>query len=204
MLFLAQCIPLPESGVPPHGSGAHVAASLAALRTHFEVEALGAPSEAARKQPHTFRRLVPAPVRAFRRDVSLLAADRAFTAHAYEVAQAFRPDAVYFRSEYFARSGLQVAKRYGVPVVVEVNGVLHRDVRTMYRSPLESLGLGMERQKLRDADAVVTVSPGLADLLEELGAARDRTFVVPNTVDPARVVAAPRRRRARRRRRASP
>jgi glycosyltransferase involved in cell wall biosynthesis len=172
-----------------------VAATLAALQARFDVTALGADTtavSAAGPSSRTLRRLVPARIRGARRDLAARAADRTFAERALRLAERVRPDVIYERSEYMAEAGRTVADRLGIPLVLEVNGLHHRDAKTMYRSALEPLGGRLEQGKLRRADAVVTVSPGLADLLVELGAPPDRLAVVPNTVPDERVVAAPR------------
>jgi glycosyltransferase involved in cell wall biosynthesis len=193
VLFLAQRTHLPEGEIPPNGSGAHVAATRAGLREHFDVRALlseeGPSPDRARSKA---RALVPGLVRGLRQDALLLAAERRFVRRAFEVAREFRADVVVERSEYLSVAGLRVARRLGVPLVLEVNGLLDRDVRSMYRSPLEPLGAGLERLKHRRADVVVTVSPGLADLLAARGAARDRLVIVPNSVPDERVRPEPR------------
>jgi glycosyltransferase involved in cell wall biosynthesis len=198
ILFLGQHVALPADGIPPHGSGAHTAATLAGLRAHFEVRAvLGeeAGDAPARARPRG-RRLVPQRLRGLRQDALLVLADRRYTSRALAEARAFRPDAVYERSEYLSLAGLRVARALQVPLVLEVNGLHDRDAKAMYRSWAEPLGTLVERLKHRRAAAVVTVTPGLADLLVERGARRDRIVVAPNSVEPSRVAAAPRAVRA--------
>jgi glycosyltransferase involved in cell wall biosynthesis len=104
-----------------------------------------------------------------------------------EATQSFRPDVVYERSEYLSLAGVRISRRLAIPHVLEVNGRLAHDVRSQYRSPLESLGSAIERAKLRRADAIVTVSPGLAEILVELGARADRIAVIPNSLPDERV-----------------
>jgi starch synthase len=188
VLFLAQSVVVRDGDVPPHGAGAHVAATLNGLRRHFEVLVVSADDEAAPSRPlPSLRRRVPSWLRGLRHDLRVLGQDRRFAARALEVARAFRPDVVYARSEYLCLDGVRVARELAVPLVLEVNGLLVNDVRTMYRSPLEALGTGRERRKLRYADAIVTVSPGLARLLEGAGADPRKVTVVPNSVAPERV-----------------
>ena len=197
MLFLAERTELPDGGISPHGSSVHVAATLFALRERFDVLALGAPPKApAQAAPRILRSLIPARVRGLRRDVGFLREDRAFYARALEAARSFRPDVIYKRDEYFSLTGLRLARRLGIPYVLEVNGLLDSDARTMYRSFGEPVGAWLERVKFARADAVVVETPGLAELLEERGARRSRLFVVPNTVPDARVVAEPRMQRS--------
>jgi glycosyltransferase involved in cell wall biosynthesis len=195
VLFLAQQTGPVDSRVPPHGSGAHVAASLAALRMSFDVLPLFAQT-GQDGQPGAkpkLRSLVPGRIRGMRQDLLTVAADRRFGVRALEAARPFRPDIVYARSEYFATAPLRVARALGVPLVLEVNGLLATDARTMYRSLAEPAGALIERRNLRKADAVVTVSAGLAERLATLGARKQRLIVVPNAVPDARVTAVPRR-----------
>jgi glycosyltransferase involved in cell wall biosynthesis len=197
VLFLGQHVAVPDGTISPHGSGAHTAATLAGLRAHFDVEAVLAAGDDDGPVPDSaaaraWRGSVPEPIRGVRRDLSLVAQDLGFGRRASLVAARFRPDAVYERSEYMSTTGLRLARRLAVPLVLEVNGLLDVDARTMYRSLLEPAGRAVERRKHRRADIVVTVSPGLAELLERRGASPDRVAVVPNSVDPDRVSPAPR------------
>jgi glycosyltransferase involved in cell wall biosynthesis len=174
-----------EAASPRHGSAAHVAATVAALEKHFETFVVyGEDSETGPGRP---RRPVPIPalVRGARLDLLAFAEDRRRRRRLQREIAAFRPEVVYERSRYLSTAGLSVARRAGIPLVSEVNGLLARDARTMYRSPLESVGHVVERRKLRRADAVVTVSPGLARLLVAGGADSSSVAVVPNTVDPS-------------------
>ncbi len=137
-------------------------------------------------------RLVPARVRGLRHDVRVLLASRRFGDAAAEAARAFDPQLVYERSEYFSIAGLRAAATLGIPLVLEVNGILPKDARTMYRSLAEPLGVALERRKHRSAAAIVTVSPGLGRRLVALGARPETVVVVPNTVAPDRVARMPR------------
>lgn len=198
VLFVAQRTAIVAGLIPPHGSGAHVAATLAGLRAHFEVDAaLGALPDptgpAGRAQ--AIRRFVPAPVRGLRHDLLLRHADHAFLAALRRLARERTPDVVYERSEYFSEAGATLARELDVPFVLEANGLLAADARTMYRSFAEPFGSQIERRKLARADVIVTVSPGLAERLVELGAPPDRIAIVPNSVPDARVRPAPRPRR---------
>jgi glycosyltransferase involved in cell wall biosynthesis len=189
VLVLAQGVALPGGEIPPSGSGAHVAATLAGLRDHFEVLAVLAEAGPA-GPPASLRRLrraLPGWVRGLRQDLLAIRKDRAFQGRALALGRDFRPDVVYARSEYFSLSGPRVARALGIPLVLEVNGLHARDARTMYRSPLEPLGLLLERRKHRRAAAIVTPGPGLARLLVSVGAISSKLTVVPNSVEPARV-----------------
>lgn len=168
-----------------------MAATLAGLERRFDVAAVTAAPGEAGPAARAVRGAVPPRLRGLRRDLLFVAQDRAFGRRALAEARAFRPDLVYERSEYFATAGLRLSRALGVPLVLEVNGLLEQDARTMYRSLAEPVGARLERVKHRRADAVVTVSPGLARRLAERGADPAKTVVIPNTIDPARVVAEP-------------
>lgn len=195
VLFLAQRTESVLSTVPAHGSGAHVAASLAALQMSFDVVPVFADDdgEVHPGTPSRLRAFVPGQARGLRQDVLAVRQDKQFTRRALEAARRLRPDLVYARDEYFALSSIRVARELGVPLVLEVNGLLAADAKTMYRSPAELIGDRIERRKLAAADAIVTVSIGLAERLVALGAKRNAVTVVPNAVPDARVAERPRR-----------
>ena len=195
VFFLAPQTPSVDSGIPPHGSGAHVAATLAGLRSSFDVLPIFADDEAGSSgsAASRARRLVPPRVRGLRHDILTIAKDRELGQRALAAASEFEPDIVYARNEYLAGSATRVARALGVPLVLEVNGILAADARTIYRSLAEPAGRWVERRKLAAADAIVTVSVGLADRLAELGASRRRITVVPNAVPDGRLASAPRR-----------
>ncbi|HEX4521418.1 MAG TPA: glycosyltransferase [Gaiellaceae bacterium] len=184
VLFLAERTSVPDGGILPHGSGAHVAATVSGLRQHFDVLPLFAEDEeTVSSSPHSVKRFVPPRVRGLRQDVRLVRDDRSFSERAIAEATAFRPDVVYERNEYFAVAGHRVAKRLHVPHVLEVTGLVDLDFREFYRSLGEPLGSALERWKLRHADAVVTETPGLGRKLVARGAPERRLVIVPNTAD---------------------
>lgn len=188
VLFLAQQVWLGD--IAPNGSSAHAAATLAGLRAHHDVLALGARPSGVCDASGSRRRLpLPARARGLRQDLKVAVADAKFTRETLKAAESFRPEVVYERSEYLSLAGARISRRLGIPHVLEVNGRLAHDVRSQYRSPLESIGSALERSKLRSADIVVTVSPGLADILVDNGASGDRIAVIPNSIPDERVAA---------------
>ena len=193
VLFLAERVVLSGDALAPNGSAAHAAATLAALRSGFDVLAVAAePGEQAPARMRSARRLVPARVRGMRQDALALRADDRFAARAEQLAAEFAPDVVYERAEYLVRAGGRLSARFGVPLVLEVNGLLGAEVRTMYRSLLEPLGSRLERRVLDSAAAVVVESPGMAEALAARGVPDGRMTIVPNAVPLAAVREAPR------------
>lgn len=109
-----------------------------------------------------------------------------------------RPDVIYQRMSVCNYTGAQLSRQLGVPLVLEYNGSEVWTARHWGRPMVfESLALGAERESLRHAQLIVTVSDALADQLASAGVPRDRIVVYPNCVDasvfdPERFVAADR------------
>ena len=98
-------------------------------------------------------------------------------------------DFVYQRYAMGSFAGLELARRWGVPLVLEFNG---SDIWVMEhwgpRKPrlLKTLS-ALERRNLTDASLVVVVSDVLRDHVIEQGVSPDRVLVNPNGVDVARL-----------------
>jgi glycosyltransferase involved in cell wall biosynthesis len=96
---------------------------------------------------------------------------------------AFRPDVLYVRGIHGTVTPALAAGRLGVPLVVEVNGLLEDEVRGWRRAVARK----SHRFTLRRAAGVVTVSPLLRQaLVDRYGCDPARIDVVPNGVDPER------------------
>jgi glycosyltransferase involved in cell wall biosynthesis len=97
---------------------------------------------------------------------------------------------VYQRYSLNNLAGLLLARRWGVPLVLEVNDSEVRWRSDWSRLRLPRLARACERALLRRADLVITVSDNVRrDLLEE-GADPDRLRTVPNGVDAERFAGA--------------
>ena len=97
---------------------------------------------------------------------------------------------VYQRYSLNNLSGLLLARRWGVPLVLEVNASEVRWRQDWSALRLPRLGRACERALLRGADRIVTVSDNVRrDLLEE-GADPARVRSVPNGVDVERFATA--------------
>jgi glycosyltransferase involved in cell wall biosynthesis len=142
-------------------------------------------------------RAVPEWARQLVRDLRDLARSRAFRRRLDDVG---RPDVVIEFASYLAAVGEPLARRLGVPYLVEVEGPLAQLRYEGGASGLRLLGDRLERRRLRAADALLTVSQPLAQHLVSQGARADRTHVLPNVVDRARFGTDERRRVETRRR----
>jgi glycosyltransferase involved in cell wall biosynthesis len=136
----------------------------------------GRPVAAARRLP------VPDAVRPLLRDVRTLARARRYRR---ETSLSAPPDVVLEFASYLAPAGLRLARRLGVPYVVEVEGPLGDLRYEAGGSPLRRVGDRWLREQLRAAASVLTVSRALADHVVALGAAESTVVVAPNVADTA-------------------
>lgn len=100
-----------------------------------------------------------------------------------------RPDVVHaHHPAYVGRPAREAARRHGLPFVYEVrcfNGDYDLDARNPYYLLRGHRQNALELALCRSADAVVTISDGLAARLAEGGVPRERVTVVRNAVDTA-------------------
>jgi glycosyltransferase involved in cell wall biosynthesis len=126
------------------------------------------------------RRLLPRQARSTLRDARTIARSLQYER---KLSGVQRPDVVLEFAAYLAPSGLRLARRLGVPYVVEVEGPLASLRYGAGTSPMRTLGDRWLSAQLREASSVLTVSKPLADHLAELGADGDRLVVAPNVAD---------------------
>ncbi len=96
----------------------------------------------------------------------------------------FAPDLVYERYALFAQGGQELARRLGVPHVLEVNAPLAVEQERNRGLQLRECAARIERHVWSRADAVLVVSDALRRLALQVGVAEERVYVVPNAVEP--------------------
>ncbi len=96
---------------------------------------------------------------------------------------AFRPDVIYQRSNLFLLSGAWVAARAGLPLIEEVNAPYFLERSRHGGIAIPALANWAERRAWCSADAVITVTGVLADIVAAQGVPRDRLHVMPNGID---------------------
>jgi glycosyltransferase involved in cell wall biosynthesis len=96
------------------------------------------------------------------------------------------PDAIYERYSLFAYAGLELARRWRRPLLLEVNAPLCREAATHRELVLRDTAFELERRVLAGADALFAVSDEVADHARRLGVAPERIEPLPNGVDPER------------------
>jgi glycosyltransferase involved in cell wall biosynthesis len=95
-----------------------------------------------------------------------------------------RPQLIHVHDYYLVPAALELRRRLGIPVVLSVH-ILHAPLRTWWGSPLVPAVVGLERMACQSADAIITVSRAMKDVLaSELGVAEDKIAVVHNGFDP--------------------
>ena len=90
-------------------------------------------------------------------------------------------DLIYERHAFFLCSTAFLAKRRGVPIVVEINELVG-DERVRRQPLLSPLARACDRACLRRADLVTVVSPHLKRRVTEMGQTEARVLVLPNAV----------------------
>ncbi|HEX9037920.1 MAG TPA: glycosyltransferase family 4 protein [Ktedonobacterales bacterium] len=92
-------------------------------------------------------------------------------------------DCVYERYALFGLAGAEVAKRLGVPHILEVNAPLRLERQRAAGLALEWPARWLERSIFGGADRVLCVSDAMADYVRARGAPSERVEVQPNAVD---------------------
>lgn len=95
-----------------------------------------------------------------------------------------RPRLIHVHDYYLVPAALELRRRLGVPVVLSVH-ILHAPLRTWWGSPLVPAVVGLERMACQSADAIITVSQAMKDVLATaLGVPENKIAVVHNGFDP--------------------
>ncbi|MGD9597441.1 MAG: glycosyltransferase family 4 protein [Steroidobacteraceae bacterium] len=126
------------------------------------------------------KRLLPKPVYEFLELVYSVVAYRRLA----RAIKAFKPDFIYERYNLFLLAGAWARKRFGVPLVLEVNAPMALERRQYGGLSLGWLADWAEHFVWRSADTVLPVSQVLADHIQGTGVPAERLVVVPNGINP--------------------
>jgi glycosyltransferase involved in cell wall biosynthesis len=96
--------------------------------------------------------------------------------------RAFKPDVIYERCNLYYLAGAWLARRTGLPFLLEVNSPLAEERTRFGNLRLTGLAHRLERFVWRTADRVLPVTGVLRDILLRDGVAPERAVVVPNGV----------------------
>ena len=102
-----------------------------------------------------------------------------------KAAVSFQPDFIYDRYITFNASSILVAKRYNIPVILEVNSPLamERAQQKDEKLYLRRLAFNLERWICANSDKTVVVSTPLKDYLISVGVPESKVVVMPNGVN---------------------
>ena len=96
----------------------------------------------------------------------------------------FQPDMIYERYALYGFAGGMVARRRGVPFILEVNTPYAQAWAKYYGLHLPRLARWLERRTLCAADHLITVTHAQATLLHDIGVQPGRITVSHNAIDP--------------------
>ncbi len=97
-------------------------------------------------------------------------------------ALSFRPDVIYERVNLFFLAGTWLARRQGLPLLLEVNSPLTDERARHGNLRLRALARACETHVWRAADRVLPVTQTLAERLLAAGVPRERITIVPNGI----------------------
>lgn len=102
-----------------------------------------------------------------------------------------RPDVIYERYQLFMPAGIWAARRFGVPLILEINAPIFRERACYDGIALRRLAAWSERHVWNRADHVLPVTRVLAEEVQAAGVPENRLSVIPNGIDPDRFASAP-------------
>ena len=102
-----------------------------------------------------------------------------------------RPDCLYERYNLFLPAGVWLKRRYGLPMLLEVNSPLYQERARYDGISLRRLAQWTQHTTWRGADYVLPVTRVLGDMVVAAGVPEARIRVIPNGIDPARFSGAP-------------
>jgi glycosyltransferase involved in cell wall biosynthesis len=92
-----------------------------------------------------------------------------------------RPDTLYERYSLYSTAGMRIARRYGLPRIVEVNALLVQEQRERIHFPF--FASRIEDRVVRSAPSIIVVSSPLREAFIRRGVAAERIHIMPMAVD---------------------
>ncbi|MCL5020431.1 MAG: glycosyltransferase family 4 protein, partial [Bacteroidetes bacterium] len=101
-----------------------------------------------------------------------------------EIFRREKPDIIYHRHSVFNFSSIVLARRFNIPVILEVNYSEVWAKKNWSRLIFERLAVAFEKIAFKNADLIVVVSEIVKDEIMALGANEKKIVVNPNAADP--------------------
>jgi glycosyltransferase involved in cell wall biosynthesis len=105
--------------------------------------------------------------------------------------RAHRPDCVYERYNLFLPAGIWAARKFRLPLLLEVNAPILEERSRYDGLSLTRLARWSQAYAWRNADMVLPVTRVLGDIVASYGVPLDRIVVIPNGINGERFDAAP-------------
>lgn len=111
--------------------------------------------------------------------------DRYFYHRACRIIETEHPDVLYERFCLYCFSGVNLARRYKLPLILEMNssGTFRGEWQYKHSPLYTPMIQRMEKKICQLADSVVVVDPFLKQYLVRLSIPEEKVFVIPNGVD---------------------
>ena len=93
-----------------------------------------------------------------------------------------KPDFIYERYSLFGFGGKALSRKFGIPLIMELNAPLCDQQEGYYMFPFIESAREMEPQIIQAADAIVALTDWLSDWATDIGASRERIHVLPDAV----------------------
>lgn len=107
--------------------------------------------------------------------------------HAYRrlarAIEAFRPDVLYERYNLFSTAGVKARRRYGLPMLLEINAPIYAERKRFDGIALDGLARASERKAWQGADVLLPVTRALAAMVDETTGRSARVEVIANGIN---------------------
>lgn len=108
-----------------------------------------------------------------------------------QAARQHRPDCIYERYNLFLPAGIWLARKTGLPLLLEVNAPILEERSRYDGLSLTRLARWSQSYAWNNADVVLPVTRVLGDIVASYGVPRERIVVIPNGINGERFGAAP-------------
>lgn len=96
-----------------------------------------------------------------------------------------RPDLIYERYSLNTVCGIWASRRYGIPLILEVNAPLYYEELRLGRLRFKAIARWTERWICSNSTRTIAVSGVMKSILVDEGVPADKIVVMPNGIDPA-------------------
>ena len=98
--------------------------------------------------------------------------------------KAFQPDAIYERYALNTFCGIWASKRFGIPIILEVNAPLYLEQKRFGKLAFKKLASFSERWICSNSSVTLVVSNAMKEILQAEGVDAGKMTVMPNGIDP--------------------